>query len=59
MKVKGKKAVRYHPIFVRWCLNISRISPAAYEVLRESGFNLPTQRRLNDYTHWVQAKPGF
>lgn len=52
MKVKGKKAVRYHPIFVRWC-------PAAYEVLRESGFNLPTQRRLNDYTHWVQAKPGF
>ena len=48
--------MRWHPMFVRWCLNLSRVSPKAYGILRES---LPTRRTLNDYTHWVTAKPGF
>ena len=29
------------------------------EALRESGLHLPTRWTLNDYTHWVSAKPGF
>ena len=52
--------MRWHPpMFVRWCLNLSRVSPKAYGILRESGIQLPTRRTLNDYTHWVTAKPGF
>ncbi len=46
-------------MFLRWCLNISRVSPKAYEIMKESGISLPTRRTLNDYTHWVTAKPGF
>ena len=51
--------MRWHPMFVRRCLNLSRVSPKAYGILRESGIQLPTRRTLNDYTHWVTAKPGF
>ena len=35
-------------------------SSGAYEFLRESGcIKLPSQRTLRDYTHHVQASPGF
>lgn len=27
--------------------------------MQESGIEMPTRRTLNDYTHWVSAKPGF
>ena len=59
LKAKGPTGVCWHPLFVRWCLNLSRVSPKAYEIMRESGMSLPTRRTLNDYTHWVSAKPGF
>ena len=59
MKAKKKTAVRWHPLFVRWCLNISRVSPKTYEIMRESGIELPTRRTLRDYTHWISAEPGF
>lgn len=59
MNVKGKSGVRWHPIFLRWCLNLSRVSPKAYDIIKQSGIQLPTRRTLNDYTHWVSAKPGF
>ena len=57
--MKGPAGLRWHPLFIRWCLNLSRVSPKAYEIMRESGMSLPTRRTLNDYTHWVSAKPGF
>lgn len=59
LKANGAKGMRYHPLFLRWCLNLSRISPKSYEVMRESGIKLPTRRTLNDYTHWVSGRPGF
>ena len=59
LKAKKRTGIRWHPLFIRWCLNLSRVSPKSYEVLRESGMELPTRRTLNDYTHWVSAKPGF
>lgn len=59
MKVTSKTRMRWHPLFVCLCLNLSRVSPKAYEVMKESGLSLPTRRTLNDYTHWLTAKPGF
>ncbi len=38
---------------------MSRVSPKSYEIMKESGFQMPTRCTLNDYTHWVSAKPGF
>ena len=58
LKCKGSTGVRWHPLFVRWCLNITRTSPKAYEMMRSSGIKLPTRRTLNDYTHWITAKSG-
>ena len=34
------------------------MSPKAYEMLKESGIQMPT-RTLNDYTHWLSVAPGF
>ena len=59
MKVTSKKRIRWHPLFIRWCLNLSRVSPKAYGIMKESGIQLPSRRTLNDYTHWVSMKPGF
>ena len=55
LNAKQKTQVCWHPLFVRWCLNISRVSPKTYDILRESGVQLPTRRKLNDYTHWISA----
>ena len=38
-------------LVIRWCY-ISRVSPKAYEMLNESGIQMPTRRTLND-------APGF
>lgn len=58
LKSKGRTGVRWHPLFVRWCLNLTHTSPKAYEIMRSSGVKLPMRRTLNDYTHWITAKAG-
>lgn len=57
--MKGPTGVRWHPLFIRWCLNISRVSQKAYDIMRESGIKLPSRRTLSDYTHWMSSRPGF
>ena len=59
LKEKNKRRIRWHPMYLRWCLNLSRVSSEAYEVIKESGIHLPNRHILNDYTHWVSAQPGF
>ena len=64
MQVAANKAkrtgVRWHPLFIRWFLNIMLTSGKSYDILRESGFIcLPSRRTLRDYTHWSKLKPGF
>ena len=55
-----KNGVRWHPLFIRWCLNIMLTSSKTYEIIRESGFiSLPSKRTLQDYTHWIKLQPGF
>lgn len=64
IKVKANKAkkngIRWHPLFIRLCLNIMLTSGKTYDILRESGFIcLPSKRTLRDYTHWHKIRPGF
>ena len=51
---------RWHPLMIKWCLYLRHISSSGYEVLRNSGvISLPSQRTLRDYTHFLEAAPGF
>uniref|UniRef100_A0A1X7TDQ0 Transposable element P transposase-like RNase H domain-containing protein n=1 Tax=Amphimedon queenslandica TaxID=400682 RepID=A0A1X7TDQ0_AMPQE len=59
MNVKGRSGMRWHPVFLHWCLNLSRVSPKAYEIMKQSGIELPTRRTLNNYTQRISAKPVF
>ena len=56
---KNPKGMRWHPMMIRWCLYLRHQSNKAYDVLRESGIALPSQRTLRDYTHCCKAATGF
>lgn len=54
------KQFRWHPVIIKWCLNLKLMSSCTYHALRLSGFlKLPSERTLRDYTHYFQNKPGF
>ena len=58
--VKDKRQVRWHPLIIKWCINLKLISSAAYHTLRSSGFvRLPSERTLRDYTHYFSSQPGY
>ena len=59
-RLKHPQQMRWHPAMIRWCLNIKLLSTSSYHALRTSGFmQLPSERTLRDYTHYVQARSGF
>ena len=58
--VKDSRAMRWHPLIIRWCLNLKLISSAAYHATRSAGFiKLPSERTLRDYTHYFKSRAGF
>ena len=57
---KNARAMRWHPLMIRWCLYLRHISGKAYEAIHRSGFlKLPTQRTLKDYTYFTSTTIGF
>jgi hypothetical protein len=60
LSCKDSRQIRWHPIMVKWCLNIKLRSSSAYKAMRDSGFiKLPSERTLRDYTHWTKVSSGF
>ena len=58
--LKDKQSMKWHPMFIRWCLYLRHVSGRAYDILRQSGcIVLPSQRTLRDYTHYASAEIGF
>ena len=58
--VKDPRQMRWHPLMVKWCLNLKLISSATYYAVQTSGFlHLPSERTLRDYTHYVKSQHGF
>ena len=54
------ESMRWHPVFIKWCLYLRYLLRWAYETLRESGcIHLPSQKTLQDYAHYILAKVGF
>ena len=57
---KDSCQVRWHPLMIRWCLNLKLLSSAAYHAMRTAGFiKLPSERTLCDYIHYFRSKTGF
>ena len=57
-KRKDCRAMRWHPLMIRWCLSLRHQSQKAYDKVREV-LHLPSQRTLRDYTHYCTGNPGF
>ena len=54
------RQIRWHPLMIKWCLNIKLRSSSAYTAMRNPGFiKLPSERTLRDYTHWTKISSGF
>ena len=51
-KNTDSRQYRWHPLIIKWCLNLKLMSNAAYYGMRSSGFvTLPSERTLRDYTN--------
>lgn len=51
---------RWHPMLIKWWLNLKLPSSSSYNALCSTGvLVLPSDRTLRDYTHWMQASLGF
>ena len=58
--VSRPQGMKWHPMMIRWCLNLKLLSTSCYHALRSSGFvKLPSERNLRDYTHYVKSRSGF
>lgn len=56
---KGRQN-RWHPLMLKWCLNLQLLSGVSYHTLRTSGFIvLPSERTLRDFTHFYKCGVGF
>lgn len=58
IKTTDHRQLRWHPMIVKWCLNLKHISSAAYNALRNT-LVLPSDRTLRDYTHYIDSRAGF
>lgn len=57
--LKDKRQMRWHPLIIRFALNLKYLSNSAYRGIRQSGvIALPSERTLADYTHWVTPHTG-
>ncbi|KAK3924845.1 Transposable element P transposase [Frankliniella fusca] len=56
---KDKRGLRWHPMMIRIALKLHSISPGAVEFLRDSQIMyLPSDRRLYDYSHFIDPQEG-
>ena len=57
--LKCKKAMRWHPMTIRWALTFNSISAAGYDYVRESGaFALPHTNTLQRYVSFKEKSCG-
>ena len=60
ISMKDTRAMKWHPLFIKWCLYLRHLSGKSYDLLRDSGYiKLPSQRTLRDYTHYIPSTIGY
>lgn len=58
--LQNSRSMKWHPLFIKWCLYLRHLSGKSYELLRSSGcIKLPSQSTLRDYTHYIKTTIGF
>ena len=58
--LKDSRSMKWHPLFIKWCLYLRHVSGKGYEMLRNTKcICLPSQRTLRDYTHYTTTVIGF
>ena len=60
--LKDKRQMRWHPLVIRFALNLKYLSTSSYRVMRQSGIiHFPSERirTLSDYTHWTKPHSGI
>lgn len=58
--LKNSKSMRWHPLFIKWCIYLCHLSGSSYDMLQESGcVKLPSQNTLCDYTYYTASTIGF
>ena len=51
---------RWHPMIIKWCLNLRMLSTAAYHNMRTTGMLvLPSEKTLSDYSNAIKGGEGF
>ena len=57
---KDSRGMRWHPTMIRLALSLHLTSPAAYELMRDTGMiKLPSSRTLFDYAHVKPSHDGI
>ena len=57
---KDPRQRRWHPLIIKWCLNLKMMSSSAYHSMRTSGMLvLPSERTLRDYANAIKGGEGF
>lgn len=57
---QDRKGHRWHPMFIKWCINLKLTSSKCYRVLRESKvLELPCDTTLRNYIHWTRPLSGL
>ena len=52
--LRDKRQMRWHPLIIRFALNLKYLSGTADRALCQSEvISLPSERTLSDYTHWT------
>ena len=58
-QLSNKRQMCWHPLVIRFAMNLKYLSTSAYRAVQQSGFlRLPSERTLSDYTHWSSAHTG-
>lgn len=58
-QVKSATAMRWHPLMIRFALQLKMLSSTTYTTMAKSGFlRLPSDRTLFDYSHAMATQEG-
>ena len=58
--LNDSRSMKWHPLFIKWCLYLRHLSGKAYDMVRNSEcIRLPSQRTLRDYTYYTSTTIGF
>lgn len=58
LQTDDPRGYRWHPMIIKWCLNLRMASSKAYDIVRNT-IKLPSQQTLRRYIHWTDPKSGF